>query len=120
MEVTNRIILKHFSSLGHPQANDQVEVTNRIILRNLKAMLEKSKSKWAEDLSRILWAYYTTSKIPTSEMPYSLVHGTKSIIIVEIGMPSLRTLNFNKENNEAELRVNLDLLDEKRERAKLR
>ena len=30
-------------------------------------------------------------------------------------MPSFRTMNFDKENNEAELRFNLDLLVEKRE-----
>ena len=34
-------------------------------------------------------------------------------------MPSFRTLNFDKENNEVELRLNLDLLDEKRERAEI-
>ncbi|GFY92470.1 hypothetical protein Acr_08g0008660 [Actinidia rufa] len=54
-------ISHHFSSLGHPQANGQIEVTNRTILRNLKARLERSKSEWAEDLPSILWAYHTTS-----------------------------------------------------------
>ena len=39
---------------------------------------------------------------------------------MKIGMPSFRTLNFDKENNEIELRLNLDLLDEKRERAEIR
>ena len=34
-------------------------------------------------------------------------------------MPSFGTSNFDKENNETELRLNLDLLDEKRERAKV-
>ena len=49
------------------------------------------------------------------EKPYSLAYRTKSIIPIEIGMPSFRTINFNKENNEAELRHNLDLLAERRE-----
>ncbi|GFZ00544.1 hypothetical protein Acr_14g0001790 [Actinidia rufa] len=90
-------ISHHFSSPGHPQANGQVEVTNRTILRNLKA-----------------------SRIPTGETPYSLVFGTESVIPVEIGMPSFRTLNFNEKGNEGELRINLDLLDEKRESSELR
>ena len=34
-------------------------------------------------------------------------------------MLSFKTLKFNKENNEAELRLNLDLLDEKSERAEI-
>ncbi|GFZ19945.1 hypothetical protein Acr_28g0006500 [Actinidia rufa] len=110
----------HFSSPGHPQANGQVEVTNRTILRNLKARLERSKSEWAEDLPSILWAYHTTSRIPTGETPYSMVFGTESVRPVEIGVPSFRTLNFNGKGNEGELRLNLDLLDEKRERAELR
>ncbi|GFZ11448.1 hypothetical protein Acr_22g0008460 [Actinidia rufa] len=113
-------ISHHFSSPGHPQANGQVEVTNRTILRNLKARLERSKSEWAEDLPSILWAYHTTSRIPTGETPYSLVFGTESVIPVEIGMPNFRTSNFDREINEAELRLDLDLLEEKREKAELR
>ncbi|GFY89059.1 hypothetical protein Acr_06g0009990 [Actinidia rufa] len=113
-------ISHHFSSPGHPQANGQVEVTNHTILRNLKARLERSKSEWAEDLPSILWAYHTTSQIPTGETPYSMVFGTESVIPVEIGMPSFRTSNFDKESNEAELRLNLDLLEERREKAELR
>ena len=59
------------------------------------------------------------SRIPTGETPYSMVYGTESIIPIEVGVPSFRTSNFNKENNEVELRLNLDLLDEKRESAKI-
>ena len=92
-----------------------MEITNRTILRNLKARLEKSKSEWAEDLPSILWAYHITSRIPTSEMSYSMVYGTKLVILVEIGMPSFKILNFDKKNNETEVRLNLDLVDEKRE-----
>ncbi|GFZ15875.1 hypothetical protein Acr_25g0002840 [Actinidia rufa] len=113
-------ISHHFSSLGHPQANGQVEVTNRTILRNLRARLERLKSEWAEELPSVLWAYHTTSQVPIGETPYSSVFGTESIILMEIGMPSFRTSNFDKENNEIELRFNLDLLDEKREKAELR
>ncbi|GFY95690.1 hypothetical protein Acr_10g0010750 [Actinidia rufa] len=108
-------ISHHFSSPGHPQVNGQVEVTNRIILKNLKARLEKSKGEWAEDLLSILWAYHTISRIPMGELPFSMVYGTESVISVEIGILSFRTSNFNKENNKAKLRLNFDLLDEKRE-----
>ena len=80
--------------------NDQVEVTNKTIMRNLKVRLEKSKGEWAKDVPCILWAYYTTSKIPMSEMPFFMVYGTKLVVPVEIRMPSFRTSNFDKENNE--------------------
>ena len=49
------------------------------------------------------------------EMSYSMIYGTKSVIPVDIGMPNFKTSNFDKENNEAELRLNLYLLNEKRE-----
>ena len=60
------------------------------------------------------------SRIPTDEMPFSMVYGTEFAIPVEIGMPSFRTSNFNKKNKEIELRLNLDLIDENRERAEIR
>ncbi|GFS34948.1 hypothetical protein Acr_00g0036940 [Actinidia rufa] len=104
----------HFSSLGHHRANGKVEVINKTILRNLKARLEKSKGEWTDDLLSMLWAYHTTSRIPTSETPFSMLYGTKLVIPVEIGMPSFRNSNFDKENNETVLRLNLDLLDKKR------
>ncbi|GFS34945.1 hypothetical protein Acr_00g0036910 [Actinidia rufa] len=89
--------------------------------KNLKARLERSKSEWAVDLPSILWAYHTTSRrIPTGETPYSMVFGTESVIPVEIGMPSFRTSNFDNKSNEAELRLNLDLLEERKEKAELR
>ena len=73
-----------------------------------------------EDLPSIFWAYHTTSKIPIGEMPFFMVYGTKLVIPVEIGLLSFRTSNFDKKNNETKLRLNLDLLDEMRERAKVR
>ena len=55
-------------------------------------------------------AYYTNRKIPTGETPYSLVYGSELVIPVETGVPSFRTMNFDKEYNEEELRLNVDLL----------
>ncbi|GFY96814.1 hypothetical protein Acr_11g0011200 [Actinidia rufa] len=116
----NLAISHHFSLLGHPQANGQVKVTNRMILRNLKERLEKSKREWTEDLRSILCAYHTTSKIPTGQTSFFMVYGTELVILVKIEIPSFRTSIFNKENNKTELRLNLDLLGEKREQAKVR
>ena len=47
------------------------------------------------------------------------MYGTESVIPVEAGMPSFKIMNFDKENNEAELRLNLDLLVERREQAEV-
>ena len=47
-------------------------------------------------------------RIPTCEMPYTLVYGTKSVIPIEIGIPSFMMMDFDKKN-EANLRLNFDL-----------
>ena len=54
------------------------------------------------------------------ETPLSMVYGIESVISVEIEMSNFITSNFDKENNDAELRLNLDFLDERRERAEIR
>ena len=63
-------IHNHYSSLGHPQANGQVEVTNRSLLKLIKTQLEGTKGLWPEELPSILWAYRTTVRIPTGETPF--------------------------------------------------
>ncbi|GJX59444.1 reverse transcriptase domain-containing protein [Tanacetum coccineum] len=49
------------------------------------------------------------------ETPFSLTYGTKAVILVEIGMPTLRTAEVNIVKNDEALEINLDLLEEKRE-----
>jgi len=43
-----------------------------------------------EKLPGVLWAYRTTKRVPTGEIPFSLVYGTEAIILVDISMPTLR------------------------------
>ena len=54
----------HYSSPAHPQVNGQVEVTNRSLLKIIKTRLEGAKGIWLEELSSILWAYWTTARTP--------------------------------------------------------
>ncbi|XP_075112531.1 uncharacterized protein LOC142182266 [Nicotiana tabacum] len=89
-------------------------------LASLKKRLEESKGKWPEVLPGILWAYRTTAKTSTRETSFSLVYDAKALIPVEIGEPSTRYTQAIKESNEEEMRVNLDLLEERRETALIR
>ncbi|GJR80592.1 hypothetical protein Tco_0151377 [Tanacetum coccineum] len=59
-------------------------------------------------------------KTNNGETPFSLTYGTEAVIPVEIGMPTYRTYNVNEKTNDQELRLNLDLLDERREIAAIR
>ncbi|GKA27239.1 reverse transcriptase domain-containing protein [Tanacetum coccineum] len=57
----------------------------------------------------------------TSAWPFmNLTYGTEAVIPVEIGMPTHRTSGVNQRTNDQELRLNLDLLDERREIAAIR
>ena len=58
---------------------------NKTIKHNLKTKLENLKGRWADDLPEVLWAYRTTAKSTTREMPLLLVYGYKATVPVELG-----------------------------------
>ena len=110
-------IKNHFSSPSHHQANSQIEVTNRTLLKIIKARPDEAKGAWPEDLLNILWAYRTTIRTPTGETLFSLTYGIEVVIQVEVRVTSLRREAFHKGSNDDQLRVNLDCLEESRDRA---
>ena len=73
-----------------------------------------------DELSHVLWAHRTTIKVSTGDTPFSLVYGTEAVIPAEIGMPTIRTAEVNVTTNDDELRIDLDLLEERHERAAIR
>ena len=110
-------IKNQFSSLGHPQVNGQTEVTNRTLLKIIKAKLDDAKGAWPEELPNVLWAYKTTARTLTGETPFRLTYGTKAMISVEVGVISIRREAFSEKGNDDKLRLNLDCLDEVRNKA---
>ena len=108
-------IKNYYSSPAHPQSNGQAEVTIRTLKAALKTKLEDLKGKWVEYLPEVLWAYRTTRRSATQEIPFALAYGMEAVAPVEIGLKSLRIELENVEHNDEALRLNLDLLDEKRE-----
>ena len=108
-------IKNYYSSLAHLQSNGQAEVTIRTLKAALKTKLEDLKGKWVEYLPEVLWAYRTTRKSATQETPFALAFGTKAVAPVEVGLKSPRIELESVEHNDEALRLNLDLLDEKRE-----
>ena len=86
----------------------------------IKARLDKHKGRWVDELSQVLWAHRTTIKVSNGDTPFSLVYGTEAVIPAEIGMPTIRTAEINVATNDDERRIDLDLLEERRERAAIR
>ena len=70
-----------------------------------------------EYLLQVLWAYKTTSKPTTQETPFALAFGTEAVAPIEVGLEFPRVKLANAERNEETLRLNLDLLEDKREQA---
>ena len=108
-------IKNYYSSPAHQQSNGQAEVTIRTLKAALKTKLDDLKGKWVEYLPEVLWAYKTTRKSATQETPFALAFGTEAVALVEIGLKSPRIELASVEHNEEALRLNLDLLDEKRD-----
>jgi hypothetical protein len=107
------------TSVYHPQPNGQVEVTNRTIVNGIKTRLEGAKGNWIWELPSVLWAHRTTESSATGESPYNLVYGSEAVIPAEVGVPTLRTLTPRPDGDEEQRRLDLDLLEEKREQASL-
>jgi ribonuclease HI len=113
-------IRNFFSSPGYPQSNGQAEVSNKVILNGIKRKLEAAKGKWVEELPSILWTYRTTVRKSTNETPFALAFGVEAVIPLEIGMPTIRTTEFDVQTNEDNLRKDLDLVEERRDLAMVR
>ena len=57
------------------------------------------------------------AKKPTRETPFNLTYVTEVVIIVEVGVTSLRRRFFDEGGNDDQLKMNLDCLDEVRTKA---
>ena len=117
---SNLGIRNKYSSPRHPQANRQTEVTNRTLLKIIKARLARAKGAWSKEFPSVLWAYRTTARTPTGETPFNLTYGIEAVIPIKIGLTSLRKEFFNEDNNDDQLKLNLDCLDEARDQASQR
>ena len=88
---------------------------NRTLLKIIKAKLDDAKGAWPEELPSVLWAYRTTARTVMGETPFKLTYGIGAVIPIEVGITSIRREMFHEENNDNQLRVNLDCLNEVRE-----
>ena len=86
----------------------------------MKKRLEPAKGKWTEELREVLWAYRCTPQSTTQETQYSLTYGTKAMILVEVGKPSLQRQTLDLDLNKESLLIGLDLINEFKDKARIR
>ena len=51
-------------------------------------------------------------RTPTGESPFKLAYGSEAVIPAEVHMANHRVMKYEKEDNEEQLLLNLDLIDE--------
>ena len=110
------------ASPRYPKFNGHAKAANKTIMNNLKKRLDFKKERWGEELYGVLWAYRTTPHTATHETPLSLSYGIEAVIPAEIEVPSQRRRICPEdiELNEELLIDQLDMIEERREKAAVR
>nr|GEU69905.1 reverse transcriptase domain-containing protein [Tanacetum cinerariifolium] len=94
-----------------------VERANHNLGEGIKARLDARSKNWMEELPQFLWAHSTMIKSINKDTSFSLTYETEAVVPVEIGMPTLRTAEVDLVRNSEALKINLDLLEERRKEA---
>nr|GEW15125.1 reverse transcriptase domain-containing protein [Tanacetum cinerariifolium] len=108
------------TAVAHPQANELVKRANMSLIEGIKTQVEREKAGWVDELPNVLWAHRTSIKQSNGKTPFSLTYGSEAVIPAEIGIPTYQTLMTREGYNEEEMRLNLDILHERRETAAIR
>nr|AAT77312.1 putative polyprotein [Oryza sativa Japonica Group]AAT77333.1 putative polyprotein [Oryza sativa Japonica Group] len=113
-----------FASVSHPQSNGQVERANDIVLQGIKThvydRLMSHDKKWVEELPSVLWAVRTTPTTSNKETPFFLVYNSEAMLPDELRHQSTRVQKHSDENQENQREIDLNLLEEHRERVAIR
>ena len=112
-------IKNRYSTPTYPQGNGQAEVVNKVIVNGLKKRLDDAKGRWFEELPHVLWTYKTTPRKSTGETPFSMTYGAEAVIPLESSFPTMRSSAFTSDGNNELLKRNLDLIEERRENARV-
>ena len=112
MGITNK-----YSIPAYPQGNGQAEAVNKVIVNGLKRRLDDVKGRWVEELPHVLWKYRITPRWLTGETPFSMTYRAEAVIPLETKFLTLRMSTFTPSNNDELFGKNLDLIEERREKA---
>jgi hypothetical protein len=80
-----------FASVYHPQSNGAVERANGVIFAGIKRNItDLPKSKWAEELPRVIWSHNTTTSRTTQFSPFKLLYGEEAMLPEELCLGTWR------------------------------
>ena len=70
------------------------------MLKIIKTRLEREKRAWLKEIQNVIWAYRTTTRVPTGETPFRLTFSIKAVIPVEVGLTSFRVKTYEDQKNQ--------------------
>ncbi|GKE79113.1 reverse transcriptase domain-containing protein, partial [Tanacetum coccineum] len=110
-------IKQKFASVKHPQTNGLVERANRILGEGITTRVDQGSKNWVEEVPHVLWAHHTMIKTSNGDAMFSLTYNMKSVIPIELEMPSLRCAKVDQVRYDEALMLNLNMMEEKSKRA---
>ena len=95
-----------------------MERANGLILQGLKARIfdpiEKSGSKWIQELPRVVWGLHTQRSRATGWSSFFMVYGSEAILPTDIAFGATHTQNYNEGKTKTTRRTDLDSVEEHR------
>ena len=105
------------SSRYYPQGNGIAEAFNKLLVRVLSRTVHENPKMWHEFVPLALWAYRTSRRGSTKFTPFTLVYGSEAVLPAEVAIPSARLAKAAGIDHEASRLADLEVLEEKREKA---
>jgi transposase InsO family protein len=91
-----------FASVYHPQSNGAVERANGVIFAGIKRnSTDLPKSKWAEELLRVIWSHNTTTSRTTQFSLFKLLYGEEAKLPEELCLGTWRDIPSSNEDLKA-------------------
>ncbi|XP_042460346.1 uncharacterized protein LOC122043839 [Zingiber officinale] len=96
-------------------ASSRQRSTNWEILRGLQTRLDHAGGSWVDELSSVLWVLRMTPNEAIDVTPFQLVYGGEAMVLIEVGVEFDRVRLYD-EGNGKEMLMELDLMDEVRDK----